>query len=492
MCNDFQRNQSIPKQKDRTSHSQQKEQDIVDLSSLLGGLDVGTTSVKAFLMTADGDEVAHGRAPTPWNSTDDGVEIEPQAIVDAALVAITEALHTLPNAKVLALGVASMAEAGVLVAGDDTPLAPVIAWHDSRDVGQLEELKQQLGGEYFSVRTGLPQWTQWSLTKHRWLRDNRPETSTATRRYNIAEWVVRQFGGNPASELSLASRTGWLDLKTGQPWAESLDWSGAPPTLLGDLVTAGTPLGTVRGDHPLSQLRGAILTVAGHDHQAAVIGAGAFGDNDELDSCGTAEALLRTIPAGLEVDVVSALTGAGVTVGWHAVKDRWCVLGATQGGLILENVMAHLGADRTALARLDEDALAASLPRSTVTVGSGASDLHYGGSQEPGEIWRSATEVVTAQARELSEAISRSTGPRGELVVTGGWSNSAALMAAKTAALGPLWRTTASEAGARGAALLAGLAAGTYADYTAMPRAPRTAFASPQARFDTTQSADTL
>jgi len=448
----------------------------VDLSSLLGGLDVGTTSVKAVLMTPDGVEVAHGRAPTVWNKTLGGVEADPHAIAAAGAQALADALASVPTATVTALGVASMAEAGVLVAHDDVPLAPVIAWHDSRDTQQLADLDANLGGERFSLRTGLPLWTQWSLTKHRWLSDNHPATRTATRRYNIAEWVVRQLGGAPATELSLASRTGWLDLKTGTAWEESLDWARAPHTLLGELVPAGTPLGQVRRDHPLAALRGATLTVAGHDHQAAVIGAGAFGDNDELDSCGTAEALLRTITPELPDASISTLTKAGVTIGWHAVKNRWCVLGATQGGLILQLVMADLAVDRDGLADLDRLALSSEPGAATLAIGQDGHDFAFAGSAAPGDRWRAAAEAVTEQARQLSQAISEAAGPRGDLVVTGGWSNSVALMAAKTAALGPLWRTSAGEAGARGAALLGGLAHGTYAAYGDMPRAPRTAF----------------
>ena len=429
---------------------------------LLGGLDVGTTSVKAVLMTPDGVEVAHGRAPTVWAETADGVEADPRAIAGAAVDALAAALAAVPGATVAALGVASMAEAGVLVGSDDRPVAPVIAWHDSRDEAQLADLIDHLGGERFSLITGLPLWTQWSLTKHRWLHDHVPATRGAVRRYNIAEWVVRQLGGEPATELSLASRTGWLDLATGTPWDASLEWSGASRNMLGDLVTAGTPMGNVAGDHAIPEIRGATLTVAGHDHQVAVVGAGAFGDNDELDSCGTAEALLRTIAPQLPGEAIASLTAAGVTIGWHAVRDRWCVLGATQGGLVLQQVMARLGVERDGLAALDRAALEA---RTAPTA--------------PGDEWRAAVETVTEQARELSDAISAATGPRGELVVTGGWSNSAALMAAKAQALGPMWRTTAGEAGARGAALLAGHANGTYPTYGDMPVAAREAVAVP-------------
>ena len=170
------------------------------------------------------------------------------------------------------------------------------------------------------------------------------------RRLNVAEWIVRGLGGEEATEQSLASRTGWLRLAQRSWWSDTLEWSGASETLMPPLVTAGTPLGRVSADAGLPRLTGAVLTMAGHDHQAAVIGAGADGPGDELDSCGTAEALVRTIAPGLSPLVIAELAEAGITTGWHAVADHWCLLGATQGGLALQRVLALIGKDNADLA----------------------------------------------------------------------------------------------------------------------------------------------
>ncbi|MEP6648302.1 MAG: FGGY family carbohydrate kinase [Lapillicoccus sp.] len=435
---------------------------------LLAGLDVGTTSVKALLVTPEGDEVALGRAPTTWVSTEFGAETSAESVLAAARRALAEALTQVPNDRVTALGVASMAEAGVLVGSDDTPVVPIIAWHDHRDKAQLRDLVVQLGGERFSIHTGLPLWTQWSLTKHRWLVDNVPAARAATRRYNIAEWVARDLGAAPATELSLASRTGWLGLATQRPWSEAIAWSGASETLLPDLVCAGTPIGTARTGRALAAVNGATLTVAGHDHQAAVVGVGSSRAGDEFDSCGTAEAFVRTITPGLAPKAIVALTGAGVTVGWHAISDRWCLLGATQGGLILGRVQAALGVDRAGLADLDAAALTAADDPTVLRITDSA-DVTIVPGADPGQVWRAATRAVTEQARALGDSLDRASGPRRELVVAGGWTNSAALMAAKADMFGPLRRATTTEAGARGAAFLAGLAHGTYSSYNDMP-----------------------
>ncbi|MGB7447775.1 MAG: FGGY family carbohydrate kinase, partial [Ornithinimicrobium sp.] len=251
--------------------------------ALLAGVDVGTTSVKVLLMTHDGTELALGRAPTPWQQRDDRAATTAESLTSATRAALADALAQCPDDRVLAIGVASMAESGVLTDDRDEPVAPVIAWHDRRDEAELEVLTADFGAE-FSARTGLPLWTQWSLTKHRWLRAHHEPTARATRRYNIAEWIVRGLGGDRVTELSLAARTGWLDLHTLRPWAATLDWAGARPSVFAELTTAGAPMGTATTSGELSAIDGAALTVAGHDHQVAAVGLGCHRPGDEFDS----------------------------------------------------------------------------------------------------------------------------------------------------------------------------------------------------------------
>ena len=279
-------------------------------NTLFVGLDVGTNTSKAVVFTDTGEPVASGRADTPWTFTSTGAELDANALLVAAKSALSEALADCPAGPIAGLGVASLAEAGVLLDSHGEPAAPVIAWHDTRDDAELAKLRESIVPHDFSAMTGLPFRQQWSLTKHRWLLDNVPEARRAVRRLNLAEWIVRGLGGEEATEQSLASRTGWLQLAQRAWWNDTLEWSGASQTLMPPLVTAGTPLGRVGADVGMPRLAGAVLTVAGHDHQAAVIGADADGPGDELDSCGTAEALVRTIAPGLSPLVVAELAEA--------------------------------------------------------------------------------------------------------------------------------------------------------------------------------------
>ena len=99
---------------------------------LLLGIDIGTTYCKAGVVTLDGMERAHGRARTPWRREGAQTEIDPWALLQAALSAAREALTQAGDGGVIAVGVTSMAETGTLLDRAGRPIVPAIAWHDPR------------------------------------------------------------------------------------------------------------------------------------------------------------------------------------------------------------------------------------------------------------------------------------------------------------------------------------------------------------------------
>ncbi len=200
--------------------------------TLFVGLDVGTTTSKAVVFTEDGDTVASGRADTPWTVTATGAELDAGALLDAAKSAVAEALADCPPGAIAGLGVTSLAESGVLLDRHGEPVAPVIAWHDTRDHAELDHLRDAVGAQDFSATTGLPLRQQWSLTKHRWLMDNVPAARTS--RCADSTSPSGSCGGSAARRLreqSLASRTGWLRLAQHSWWSETLEWAGASEDL---------------------------------------------------------------------------------------------------------------------------------------------------------------------------------------------------------------------------------------------------------------------
>lgn len=441
-------------------------------SDLLVGIDVGSTLCKAALVTLAGEEVAHGSCPTPWEAVPTGAEVDPTRLFGAVVEAVHAALRPHPDARVVAVGVTSMAETGILLDARGAPVAPAIAWHDRRGEEEARRLADELGPDRFTAATGLPPTRLPSMVKYRWLRDHEPRAAEGARWLTVAEWIVRELGGEPPAELSLASRTGFLDVARGRWWDEALDWAGAPAGLLAEPAVAGAPAGRSRGIRPLE---GAILTVAGHDHLCAAVGAGATRPGDLFDSCGTAEALVRALrPPVPEADVNRAVAG-GVALGWHVIEGRRVLLGGFLCGLVLQRCLDELGVDENGLGALGRAALEAPAAAEAIvldvgldaeTLGSIASDA------PPPLVWRAALEATAAAAAAIKATTESVAGATERLVVSGGWARDPAVLAVKRERLGDFERPNVAEAGARGAALLGGLAAGLYGSVDDMPPPP--------------------
>jgi sugar (pentulose or hexulose) kinase len=399
--------------------------------SYLLGLDIGTSAAKAQLLDTNGADVATGRAATPWTEVRTGAELDAERLLASALDAARQALSAAPPDRVAAVGIASMAEVGVHLDRGGTPVLPLIAWHDSRGTDELERLKQDLGAGVFTGRTGLPLNAVPTIFKWRWLADHEPDAIARTaRRLNVAEWLVRALGGDEIGELSLASRTGLFDLHARDWWPDALAWADVPRAVLPEPVLAGTPAGRVKvGINDV--LTGAVLAVCGHDHQSAAAGAGAIADGDVLDSCGSAEALVRPVPP-LDEARVRAAVADGVAVGFHLRAGRHNLLSSTRSGLRLSRLAHELGARRE---RLEREAV----ERRT----------------ERGRRWAQALDEVTHETADRIRRIERIAGPTKRLVVTGGWAEGEANLAARHRALGPFEHYRAAFAGARGAALTA-------------------------------------
>ncbi len=443
------------------------------MSDLLLGIDVGTSACKAAVVDAEGRERAHGQAATPWREVETGAEIDPHALLEAAIAAARDALANAPEGRVRAVGVGGMAETGVLLDERGEPMAPAIAWHDWRGGPEAEALAADLGAERFGRTTGLFVSQLCSAPKLRWMTDRRPELRGARRWLNVGEWVVRGLGGAEVSELSLASRTGLLDLAGQAPFAEAIAWAGLREDVLPPFVLAGTPAGVV-GD-ALPEAKGAVLTVAGHDHLVAGVGVGVVAPGDVLDSCGTAEALVRVVAPPLDGDAIARAVEGSISVGWHVAPDRHAVLSGLWTGLNLRRILEELGAGDAGRAELDAGALAtapADVPALELDLRSlDRPALGLPEDEPPERVWAGALQAAAAEAVSLLDHVDALAGPRRRVVVTGGWARDEAFLAAK-ARFGDLETPAVVEAVARGAALLGGIAAGLYESADELPPVP--------------------
>jgi sugar (pentulose or hexulose) kinase len=86
-----------------------------------------------------------------------------------------------------------------------------------------------------------------------------------------------------------------------------------------------------------------------------------------------------------------------------------------------------------------------------------------------GEVWRGVIEACEDAVQSLLDSLAILAGEPAHVVSVGGWTRDRAVMDAKRRRGRPI-RAHVTEAGCRGAALLAGLACGVYATLDDVPR----------------------
>lgn len=407
---------------------------VVDL-----GFDLGTTVTKVCAVTPDGRPVLERSVDTAWRDHGQGrLDRSPASVVTAVEALLADAVSALePGTTVRSVGFTSMAEAGVLVDAAGRAQSPVIAWHDPRGSQQAEGLPDALRHD-FPAHTGLPVSHVATFFKLLWLRDEGLELR-GLQWLSVPEWVIVGLGGRRVAELSLLGRTGLLDVHTGGPWAPALEHLGVDADLLPTIVSAGAPAGHVRDDHPVAALRGAVLTVAGHDHAVAAAAVGCGAPGSALDSFGTAEAYLAAASHVPEPAVVRRLALEGISVYPHVVRGSTGFIGGTRTGLVLKRVQRVLGAEHDpARAALDTATLALP-PGDTAGVrvtGFHMEDhevgIHLGTeAHTPAHVWRAALDGGTARGHELLATLRTAGVGVDHLVVAGGWTRMRSVLRAR-------------------------------------------------------------
>ena len=379
------------------------------------GIDLGTTLAKAVVRSAARRGTPYVELPTPWRTGSYGqTEVEPRRLVEVAVELIGRAVRQAESAwgpvRVRGLGVAGMAESGVLLGGDGQPAAPVIAWFDRRGGREIEQVGQKapVFAATFERTTGLPWSSQASIAKLLWLRASGNPAGPASTWLSVPEWIVFGLGGELVREPSLASRTGLIDQDTGELWPDAAAVAGLPDRILPDERPAGAPAGRLRHDGVDACAQGAVLTVAGHDHPVAAIGAGAVEKDQLFNSSGTADVLARCIPGTLAQAQRQAVVSAGWSFGRHVLPDTSLLLAGVSGGLLLRRVLAALGAEsQEARAVLDRASLSVGgLPAGLSVTGDGRTQdgvvLRIGDGASPATVWTAAVRYTTDQARALA------------------------------------------------------------------------------------------
>ncbi|MCX7750139.1 MAG: glycerol kinase GlpK [Candidatus Bipolaricaulota bacterium] len=447
----------------------------------LAALDLGTTGVRCAVYDREGRVVASAYRELPLRYPEPGwVEGDPETMVAAAREVVREAAATagLRWPDLRAVGITNQRET-VVVWDRRTgePLAPAIVWQDRRTAPLCERLRAEGHEEAVRAATGLPLDPYFSATKVAWLLDHVPGLRERAERGDAAwgtvdAWLLFRLAGVHATDVTNASRTLLLDLRTGE-WDDGL------------LALFGIPAASLPAVRPsvgeFGSWEGVPVTAVLGDQQAALFGQGGLVPGAAKVTWGTGAFLLLAVGPS----PVASRHGLLATAAWaregevhYALEGSAFVAGAALGWLRDLGVLGAAG---------EADVLARSLPDNEgvyfvpALAGLGAPhwDPHARGAilgltrgTTRAHLARAALEAIAYQTADLVRAMEGDTGRAfSALRVDGGAARSDFLCQFQADLLGiPVLRPGDLETTSRGVALAAGLGCGLWTEREVVDR----------------------
>ena len=130
---------------------------------------------------------------------------------------------------------------------NEKPLRRALIWADQRAQEQVEKLKERIGDDAFYRIAGHRNSPSYSIQKAMWIRDNEPEIYEKTRAFlNAKDWIVLKLTGRFLTDPSDANGTGAMDLRTLRWSSEILSAAGIDPSKMPEIVPSPALAGTVR------------------------------------------------------------------------------------------------------------------------------------------------------------------------------------------------------------------------------------------------------
>jgi len=445
-------------------------------------LDQGTTSSRAIIFDRKGGIA--GRAhqefgqifPKPgW------VEHNPEEIWTSQKTVALKAMRAagVGSGQIAAIGITNQRETTILWdRKSGRPVYNAIVWQCRRTSEICKSLELSGKGEVIRKKTGLLLDAYFSATKIKWILDKVPGLRKKAEKGDICfgtvdSWLIFKLTGEHRTDITNASRTMLLNIRTGKWDRELLDIFGIPEKILPEIRPSSCLFGKT-----LADIFGKSIDIGGvaGDQQASLFGQACFRTGSAKNTYGTGCFMLVNTGTKPEFSDNRLLT----TVAWDIGKDTEYALEGSvfTGGAVVKWLRDSLKIIRTAA---ESEKLAMKVPDTggvyfvPAFVGLGAP---YWDPDARGSIFgvtrgtnaehlaRAALESIAFQSYDLIACLEQDIGHKiNSLKVDGGASTNNFLMQFQADILGiPVVRSAIAETTALGAAYLAGLNCGYWDD----------------------------
>ena len=316
------------------------------MPSKLLGIDVGTGGTRAVLIDREGKVVASRTADhQPFASPETGwAEQDPHDWWRAACEAVRQVLanSATPAVDVAAVGFSGQMHGAVLLDAAGNVLRPALIWCDQRSAPEADELTAELGADKIIGWTCNPALPNFTLTKLLWVRKHEPHLFERFRTMLLPKDYVRfRLTGERGMDMADASGTLLLDVSNRRWSAEMAKAAGIDPSTLPPLFESPVVCASISkaGAEAMGLLERTPVVAGAGDQAAGAVGLG-------IVRAGAVHATIGTSGVVFAATDRPALDPKGrLHTFCHAVPGRWHVMGVTQAaGLSLRWFRDNFGA----------------------------------------------------------------------------------------------------------------------------------------------------
>jgi xylulokinase len=279
------------------------------------GIDIGTSGCKCLLVDENGKLLKTASSEYPiFFPHPSWAEQNPEDWYDGVL----RCLEQIGERKPDAIGVTGQMHGSVFLDVRGEVIRPAILWNDQRTVLQCEAIERAVGPERLRAISCNPALTGFQAPKILWLRENEPEAFARISKVLLPKDYIRfRLSGKFFTDVSDASGTGLFDVPR-RTWSEEIceslgilaEW--LPECCESDVALAKTPVG--------GWFEAGIPIVAGGGDQAsAAVGTGAVVPGITSVSLGTSGVVFATLPEVGYDPVGATHTFCHANRGWHAM-----------------------------------------------------------------------------------------------------------------------------------------------------------------------------
>jgi xylulokinase len=445
------------------------------------GVDVGSQSVKAVLVSSAGKELASASSACTMQYPASGwAEQEPAQWTDGLTSCIGQLIRDsgVKATQISHLAMACQVDGVVATSREGKALRSAIIWLDRRASTETEQFGQAAGGgARVFQRTGLNLDSSHTAPKIMWIMAHEPRVAEATAwMLPAGAYLLHWLTGEVLQDPANASSSLLYDVGTGD-WSDDLiaasgiDRSWLAPLSPSHAVAGGlTPAAASR----LGLSTSCLVTVGTGDEHAATLGAGAIAPGIVVDVTGTAEpvttvsdtavfdgqGLLETHAHSVAGKLLIENPGfvSGGSTRWHSETLGG---GMTQGDLIKLAGKAPAGSDGVIFIPALSGAMTPTWNDAMRGAFTGLAMNH-----DNTFLARAVVEGCTYALRDIVDRIDEMGLASKEIRVVGGGARSELWLQIKADVTGRAVRPVETqEATALGAAMLAGLAAGHFTTF---------------------------